>query len=469
MSIKVDTSKISPETLSSIRKDLLIRVEPKIGFAGVVSYITPYIIFKTDNVLETEENGKEEVESVEELIIPFAYAKEKKYGAVPERSSYRQVTRERNRFAGVLRDKQKEVSNIAKQILSKTGSVLVSAPCGYGKTVTSLYLTTKICLPNLIIVHNVVLLNQWVQEINRFCPNAKLSIITGKTTHLDPDCDFYVMNAINGRNKQFGFFDCIGLVIIDECHRIMAEVSFQCLQYIFPRYIIGLSATPYRDDSLDILIEFYFGKRNKSTLVGQEEARERPQPSQQIEFKLNREHLVYMVKTGFKPVVEKTKQGRVNWGKILDSQANDVARNNLICDLVTSHKDRIFLILVKRVNQGNVLKQILESTGESVTTLLGSQQKYDENARILIGTSQKIGTGFDHKRLNALVLAGDVDAYFIQYLGRVFRTEDVVPIVFDLVDEYSILKKHYSSRRSVYLECNGKIITYGGRTSSKKK
>jgi superfamily II DNA or RNA helicase len=272
----------------------------------------------------------------------------------------------------------------------------------------------------------------------------------------------------------------------------MSAVLSQSIQYIFPRYVIGLSATPYRGDSLDILICFYFGKRNSEIKI-QDDSKEcvriLPQSnvlpvvndipvsnilstdnqSQQIEFKLNRDHLVYMVKTGFNPEVEKTAQGRVNWGRILDSQATDINRNNLICNIITKHKDRTFLVLVKRVNQGNLLKQILESTGESVTTLLGNQQTYDKDARILIGTTQKIGIGFDHKALNALVLGGDVDAYFIQYLGRVFRTENVVPIVFDLVDEYSLLKRHYYSRRDVYLATKGKIVPYGDNKPSKKK
>lgn len=458
MSVKINLATVSADRVSEMRSELMIRVEPKAGYGGTVSYITPYTIYKTEQYSVDQESGKDITHIRDEMIVPFAYAVDKKM-SIPAREMYRQLGK-RAVFTGELRDAQKTVSASAKKILSATKSVLLSMPCGFGKTVTSIYLASKARLPCLVIVHTVVLLNQWKTEITRFCPNAKVAVVTGKSKILEPDCDFYIMNAINGRNKESGFFDNVGLVIIDECHRIMAEVLSTSIQHVFPRYVIGLSATPYRSDSLDKLVELYFGKRNKDISFSPSQRLIGSKESQQIEFKLNRDHTVYAVKTGFKPPVVKTAQNRVNWGAVLDAQASSVERNNLICNIVKRYKDRVFVILVKRVEQGRILQDLLVEAGERVTTLLGSQQTYDIDARVLIGTSQKIGTGFDHKGLNALILAGDVDAYFIQYLGRVFRTEDVVPIVFDLVDDNGILKKHFANRKAVYLATKGRIVPY---------
>ena len=91
---------------------------------------------------------------------------------------------------------------------------------------------------------------------------------------------------------------------------------------------------------------------------------------------------------------------------------------------------------------------------------MGSNQEFDKKARILIGTISKIGTGFDHPSLDALMLAADVEEYFIQFLGRCMRTKEVEPIVFDLVDNYTVLKKHFNTRRSVYQEHGGIIKLY---------
>ena len=88
---------------------------------------------------------------------------------------------------------------------------------------------------------------------------------------------------------------------------------------------------------------------------------------------------------------------------------------------------------------------------------MGSNQEFDSEARILIGTNSKVGTGFDHKKLDALLLAADVEEYFIQYLGRIFRTKEGVPIVVDLVDDNNILLKHWLTRRGIYLEHGGRV------------
>jgi len=229
--------------------------------------------------------------------------------------------------------------------------------------------------------------------------------------------------------------------VVHNCHLIMAETLSKSLQYISPRYLIGLSATPYRPDGLDILMEMYFGKFK-------------------IIRKLEREHTAYVVNTGFSPTIELAKNGRLNWGVLLDSQANDEGRNELIVNLIQHFPDRTFLVLVKRVNQGNWLINRLKEIGETVTSLLGSQQEYDIESRILVSTNSKCGTGFDHPRLDTLLLAGDVEEYFIQYLGRVMRTQEVKPIIFDLVDKNQILKKHFSTRRAIYLESGGDVRNF---------
>ena len=59
----------------------------------------------------------------------------------------------------------------------------------------------------------------------------------------------------------------------------------------------------------------------------------------------------------------------------------------------------------------------------------------------MIGTCQKVGTGFNHPKLDTLILAADIQQYFIQYLGRIFRVKKGEPMVFDLVDNNNILKK----------------------------
>ena len=89
--------------------------------------------------------------------------------------------------------------------------------------------------------------------------------------------------------------------------------------------------------------------------------------------------------------------------------------------------------------------------------MIGNQQEYEQKSRILVGTSSKAGTGFDHPRLDAMIFASDIQAYFIQFLGRVLRTQEVVPLIFDIVDKNPILDKHFKVRQAVYLEHGGSV------------
>ena len=304
-------------------------------------------------------------------------------------------------------------------------------------TFCSIYLSRIIGFKTLIIVNKIVLMKQWEESINKFCDNAIVQRLTTKSKY-NENSDYYIMNAINIPKKNKDFFSDIGLVIVDEAHLIMAESLSKSLGRIFPRYLIALTATPYRPDGLDILLSLFFGGKK-------------------IIRKLHREHTVYKIETGFKPLVKLANNGRVNWGALLDSQANDIDRNNFIVKLVKKYKDRTFLILTKRIAQGNFLLERFIEENESVTSLLGSQQDFDNEARILIGTCQKCGVGFDHPKLDTLLLACDLQEYFIQYLGRVFRRKDVKPVIFDLVDNNGILKKHFTTRRIVYREHGGII------------
>lgn len=343
------------------------------------------------------------------------------------------------KFNATLRDGQKVVKKEAIKFLNKDGCVLLALFCGYGKTCIAINMACSIKMKTLVIVNKLVLIKQWKKSIEDFT-NAVVQKLDTKS-EFDDEADFYIMNAVNVPKMGHKFFSKIGLLIVDECHSIMAEQISYLMNYVQPRYSIGLSATPYRVDDLNVLLDLYFG-------------------SNRIFRKLNHFHKVFLVKTDFKPEMGVTAQGRVDYNSILKSISESVERNEIIVDLVKKYKDRNFLILVKRLSQGEYLMERLTDEGEYVDTLLGKKQKFDEEARILIGTASKVGTGFDHKKLDSLILGAPVKEYFIQFLGRVFRRKDITPFIFDLLDKNPILMKHYRDRKEIYKEHGGKIYPY---------
>jgi len=416
MSLCVKIDSIPLNIRNNINKDLEIKIENNFGGCAP-KYIYPFEIEK-DNI-----------------TLPFAYAVEKKI----KRPNREILSSFDCSFQGILRPEQKEVRKEAIKQLSSFGSVLLSMYCGFGKSATSMKIASDIGLKTLVIVNKIILLKQWEEGINIFCPNASVQKITTKSKK--EECDFYIINAQNVEKMGKSFFSDIGTVIVDEAHLIMAETLSRSLQWVHPRYLIGLTATPYRVDGLNRLLDLYFGKYK-------------------IIRTLFREHIAYKVSTGFKPTIELAQNGRVNWSSILESQANDTERNELIIKILKYYSERNFLVLTKRVAQGEYLVKRLQEEGENVTSLFGSNQEYNISSRILVGTNSKCGTGFDHPKLDALLLACDLEQYFVQYLGRVFRTKDVKPVIFDLVDDYSLLSKHFNTRRKIYQDLGGEVQNF---------
>ena len=306
-------------------------------------------------------------------------------------------------------------------------------------TITSIKLACEIKLKTLIIVNKIVLMKQWKEAINKVCPSAKIQIMSTKS-EFDNDSNFYIMNAINISKMQNKFFSAIGCLIVDELHLIMAECLSKSLWLIKPRYLIGLSATPYRDDGFNPLIELFFGNDD-----------------QKIIRLLQRKHNVYKICTELKPIIEFSSNGKINWSSIIQQQSECEDRNIFILKIIQYFSKRNFLVLCKRVEQGNYLYNELKKKGENVTSLIGSQQEFDKEARILIGTTSKCGTGFDFPKLDTLLLASDIEQYYIQALGRILRRPDSNPLVLDLVDKNPILEKHFKTRCETYTNVGGSI------------
>jgi superfamily II DNA or RNA helicase len=416
MSILLDLSKCSQEQLDLVDRELHLTLQQKskTNLPPVTIQIQPYRVHE------------------HMAFIPFAYGVEKGFKPMSHHKNTQAMV-----FKGVLREEQKEVRNEALEHLNRSGSVIISTHVGFGKSILATYFAYKIQMKTLIIVNRVMLIKQWTEVLHQFIQEPKVTTIKPNQV-IDWDCDFFIVNAINV--CKLGYMPEIGLVIVDEVHMIMSKVLSTCFQYLTPTYMIGLSATPYRLDGLDILFDLYFGK-------------------QRVDRQLNRPHTVYKVLTKFVPTVQRQNNGKIDWNDMLNQQALSEERNDLIVEIVLNHPELKFMILCKRIEQIKILQYKFEQKGIEAEYIYGDRQpNTQQQNRILIGTTQKLGTGFDAPWLNALLVASDLEAYFIQYLGRVFRKREVEPVIFDLVDQHSVFQKHYKTREQTYLKHGGKIL-----------
>lgn len=376
-------------------------------------------------------------EKKDEIFLPYAYARTLGFNP-PSRKTYLPV---QFNFTGTLRDYQKEIKKETIKELNKKGSIILSLHTGWGKSIFSTYIATKLGFKTLVIVNRIILVEQWKKLFENVCPHSKVQFIKTKK-EMDEECDFYIINAQNVSKMGTEYFKDIACVLVDECHLVCAQTLYKALFHIVPKYVIGLSATPYRPDGLGILLDLYFGQYK-------------------IVRELYRKHTVYTIRTGIAIKYELQWNGKIDWNSVLNNQGSNPDRNQLIVDIVLKFSNRFFLILVKRIEQGKTLVDMLEERKESVTHLLDGNKDFDKEARIVIGTSQKCGVGFDHAKLDTLMIASDIEEYYIQSLGRVFRTPEVEPIVFDLVDVLPSLERHYKTRCRVYRKAGGEIKDVG--------
>jgi superfamily II DNA or RNA helicase len=374
----------------------------------------------------------------EKLYIPFQWALQNIPGIKRKTKDKCQSMNENVKFTAELRETQKSIKSECINALNNYGSHLLSLHVGGGKTVIGIYLACKIGLKTLIICNRVGLMEQWIEEIQSFTCNATSQILKPKNFK-NNEGDFILVNAENMKKFDESVFDNIGFCIVDECHSIMAEKLSECLYHVNPRYLLGLSATPYRPDGLDGLLDFYFGQDNKTV-------RELYHP-----------HIVYKINTSIE-FEEDSKQ----WNTLLTSQCNNEVRNTFIINLTLHLKEKCILILCKRVDQALYIFDKLDQMGEEISLLTGDNNEYSKNSRIIVASVQKVGMGFSYKKLDTLILAsdvisGDTEEYFVQYIGRIMRREDVKPIIFDIVDDHPVLKRHFSVRKRVYLKTGGVI------------
>jgi superfamily II DNA or RNA helicase len=293
-------------------------------------------------------------------------------------------------------------------------------------------------LQTVVTVYRVSHLAQWKDSIRTVNPALRVQILENKT-EVEPGMDFYLILGDNMSNRTYTEFTGVGMFIVDECHMFCTPRMSKAFLRVQPKYCLALSATPFRSDQLDKILQVHFGYSI-------------------IRRKLFRPFNVYKYETKLKPETRETEQGQLDWAHVITSQANRPERNAIIVKLCQFFRNRTIMILTKRVEQhGSLLKDMLEQAGESVDMFAGMAQTYNKDARILVATYSKAGVGFDNPKLDMLIVAGDVEEMFEQYLGRVFRRMDTVPIIIDMVDNFHVFEKHFQTRMLTYLQSGGLI------------
>ena len=347
-------------------------------------------------------------------------------------------------FQGRLKPFQREA--VAKMEAKDFGTL--SAPTGSGKTVMGLYLIARRRQPTIVVVHTKDLAHQWLARIEQFLglPEKDIGFIGGDQITVALVQSLYKCTAEIAPR--------VGHLVVDECHRTPSRTFTEAVRAFDTRYMLGLSATPWRRDRLSKLIFWHLGN------VQWEIASQTLVESGDV---LCAE--VILRETEFRPYFDPVS----DYSRMLSELTEDKERNLLIvADVAAAHQadSGVCLVLSDRKAHCENLRVLLKYrhgiTAEVLTGDVPMKQRQAVTERlqagevkVLIATGQLIGEGFDCPRLETLFLVTPIrfSGRLLQYLGRVLRPAPGKrrARVFDYVDIHvDTLVKAAQARQRVY-------------------
>ena len=102
----------------------------------------------------------------------------------------------------------------------------------------------------LILVHSRQLLAQWQERLHSFLPEAEIGVIHGGKKKPTGIIDIATYQSLINKkeNTVSPIVQDYGHVIVDECHHISVPRFEMVLSEVRAKYVLGLTATPERQD-----------------------------------------------------------------------------------------------------------------------------------------------------------------------------------------------------------------------------
>merc|ERR1711934_1298259 len=100
----------------------------------------------------------------------------------------------------------------------KSGGGLICLHCGGGKTVIAINLISCLKKKTIVVVHKEFLVNQWIERVEQFLPDARIGKIQGPKFDIDnKDIVIAMLQTISMKEFPKNAFDSFGFAVADEC------------------------------------------------------------------------------------------------------------------------------------------------------------------------------------------------------------------------------------------------------------
>lgn len=359
------------------------------------------------------------------------------------------------------------VEDVLRELRDHRGCLL-SVGCGYGKTVMSVWVMSRLRLRTLVIVHKTFLMDQFRETLRKYMPSAAVGEIRGGVVDVDgKDVVLGMLQTLSSDKfrpslelrKAFGF------VVVDECHHVAARVFSRAMMKFPSRHTLGLSATPDRKDGLGWLVHEFVGRR---TVTASDAGSRRA-----IRLCVRVSSFHHPAECGCGGY-GRTRTRFVNRKQVtmLPLMVTDVvgcrARTERVVRIVldpTMAGRNVLVVSDRRDHLQQMLEMVVAEGRSDVKAGLyvGGMKAADRDAvarecNVIFGSYAMTREGLDIDRLDTLVMATSTSDV-VQVVGRVMRKPGSSPLVIDVVDGYSVFLSHYRKRLRTYRTMEA-VVTY---------
>ncbi len=371
------------------------------------------------------------------------------------------------------RDYQLDIVNA----VSNNDKGIVRATTGSGKSIAIAMCVSKFNVPTTIFVIGLSLLNQFHKMMetmfnepigyigNSICDIHRLNVCSiwtaGKAVGvkdiiIDDETEKETFNLQN----KFNILKMLKetkLCIFDECHSITTNTIKEIFKIIDPPKCYGFSATPYRDDGSDLLVNGYLGEQIVNITA-----------SELIAKKVLAQPIIKFVDVPLMKIASK------NYNEVYTEYVVENAiRNHIVLNETKKLIEKKYkvLVLYKSIKHGKILAELFAKNGIRFELLSGRddleereevQCKFENGEIDVILGSVIFNIGIDLPIASGLVLAGGGKSSIacMQKIGRVVRAYPgkKFAAVVDFYDNVKYLKQHSLIRYKIYKSEPGFII-----------